>query len=1280
MNYLRKSLALFLAVIMMFSSMSVAGFAAEDICYTVETYFMDTSGRYPSVPTVETFSANAGEKIELSASEVEGFTFDSVKSECVFTVKSDSSSVGRIYYSRNKYTATYVYEDLLGAQTEESLVYYGAEIPSFEANPSGKPAKQGYNFIMWSLEEDTPVELPSRMLARDIEMYPIYELKEYIYTFDAGENGCFPDGERIKKFAYFYGDVPEFPQDNPVMPHMEFVDWDNTIPSVVTKNMTFTALYNEISYAAVFMDGEEEIAYLDGYYYGDIIEDVDVPEGYEAWTLSDGTYVEFPYTVEGNTVFYAAKSPSYFTARFYLDAQDSDTYEEFSVLQGEEIDFPADPEKEGYTFIGWNYDITVMPSEDVDFIAEWEVNKYIIIFDTKGADEIEPSEVAYGELINVPANITKDGYVFAGWDGIPEDGIMPSHDIILTAKWEKSVSEDSLSFRTQLYTFDEASGDWVVAEKVERGEKVKARIFIETGFAVGTGQVLCFFDDDVFTIDSVMGATLAVNGDPASSAKKFGASGTYGTPPKSHSNFTDLVDFGYITQDFLDKHSPVTFSFRFSSFKCHAISGDEWFAEFDLTVKEDAVGTGDFFVVPETIVNSEDGYYAYITLSKGEEGGSSLSAESMLSWNPSTSVESKSVSTGYGRIILNADGGVFASVDSDILISDFAVGERIVCETPYKEGFVFAGWDTVIPAVMTEEIISSTALWEPCADTLYTVKVNYYDFSAGEGILSEKTYEFSGTTGNQVLIVDEIPDTPEENTEYILLSGLTPDYNVFSSESENIMSRCILPDGSTALIVNFIPVTHVVIFDANGGYFNDGERIKYIEVPHGELASENIPYSDLYKDGYVFNKWFGLGESTRIVSDITFMADWEAVEFDIRFDAASGIFDNGESYYIIKSKVGESVIAPVPELEGYEFLGWHDELGNEYGFEFVVPECEDLVLIAGWKEIPVETTTETTTEPTTVTTTEPTTTENTTESTTESTTAETTTEATTATTEPSTTEPVTEPSTTKPVITEPSTTEPVTEPSTTKPVTESTTKPVTETTTTKPVVTQSTTVTTTKPVVTEPTTVPTTVHKHSPKTVVKNATCDNPGEKYEVCNDCGQKIGSTTVIPALGHKAGEWQTVKEPTYESQGMKIKKCTRSGCGKILEQAVIPVLERENVELSIRKPSITTIKYGDSIYLHAETELPAGAKVVWSANNSNFSYTVSSDGMTCLISPTSKGDTEFTAKVVDSKGNVISEVCTQKMTSKAGFFQKIAAFFKRLFGLTKVYPESVVFIYDK
>ena len=153
------------------------------------------------------------------------------------------------------------------------------------------------------------------------------------------------------------------------------------------------------------------------------------------------------------------------------------------------------------------------------------------------------------------------------------------------------------------------------------------------------------------------------------------------------------------------------------------------------------------------------------------------------------------------------------------------------------------------------------------------------------------------------------------------------------------------------------------------------------------------------------------------------------------------------------------------------------------------------------------------------------------------------------------------------------------------------------------------------------------------------------------------------------HTPGEWITVIEPTTETEGKKIKKCTV--CSETIEEESIEKLPEITVNFEIRNPSTTTISYGDSIILHADIdgELPSGYYVEWTASNGNFSWTA--DGETCKISPKSSGNTTFIATIYDAEDNPVSSD-EQIMTSKAGFFDKIIAFFKGLFGLTKTYSD--------
>lgn len=116
-----------------------------------------------------------------------------------------------------------------------------------------------------------------------------------------------------------------------------------------------------------------------------------------------------------------------------------------------------------------------------------------------------------------------------------------------------------------------------------------------------------------------------------------------------------------------------------------------------------------------------------------------------------------------------------------------------------------------------------------------------------------------------------------------------------------------------------------------------------------------------------------------------------------------------------------------------------------------------------------------------------------------------------------------------------------------------------------------------------------------------------------------------------------------------------------------------------IEVRNPSTTTISYGDSIILHADLtgSVPSGATVKWEISGS-FSYEVSDDTRTCTISPESSGEATITVTLLNASGEAMTELDgtvisdTQTMTSKAGFFDKLIAFFKGIFGLTKVIEE--------
>lgn len=75
-----------------------------------------------------------------------------------------------------------------------------------------------------------------------------------------------------------------------------------------------------------------------------------------------------------------------------------------------------------------------VPAKDVTYTAQWNVNTYFIFFNTNGGSSVQPIMLPYGSAIETPADPEREGYTFAGWDKeIPET--MPANNMTINAKW-----------------------------------------------------------------------------------------------------------------------------------------------------------------------------------------------------------------------------------------------------------------------------------------------------------------------------------------------------------------------------------------------------------------------------------------------------------------------------------------------------------------------------------------------------------------------------------------------------------------------------------------------------------------------------------------------------------------------------------------------------------------------------------------------------------------------------------------------------------------------------
>ena len=99
----------------------------------------------------------------------------------------------------------------------------------------------------------------------------------------------------------------------------------------------------------------------------------------------------------------------------------------------------------GHTQVGWatvdggekvyGFDDIYTKNGALTLYPVWNTNKYTITFDTNGGSEIAPITQDYGTAITAPADPTREGYTFIGWDmEIPTT--MPAENMTITAQWK----------------------------------------------------------------------------------------------------------------------------------------------------------------------------------------------------------------------------------------------------------------------------------------------------------------------------------------------------------------------------------------------------------------------------------------------------------------------------------------------------------------------------------------------------------------------------------------------------------------------------------------------------------------------------------------------------------------------------------------------------------------------------------------------------------------------------------------------------------------------------
>ena len=322
--------------------------------------------------------------------------------------------------------------EVIGAYTVTFQSEGGSEVASqIRANtPADRPAdptKEGYTFIGWYNGESEWNFADA--VTEALTLTAKWQLNQYTITFDTA------GGSEVAPITQDYGTTITAPA-NPAKTGYTFAGWDREIPTTMPAgDMTITARWQVNQYTITFKpeNGGEDIVITQD--YGTAITPPAAPTR-TGYTFA-GWDRESPTTMPAENITLTARwTVNQYTITFKPENGGQDIV--IKQDYGTAITAPANPTKTGYTFAGWDKTIpSTMPAENITLTARWQVNQYTITFKPENGGQDIVIKQDYGTAITAPANPTKTGYTFAGWDKtIPTT--MPAGDMTITARWTEN--------------------------------------------------------------------------------------------------------------------------------------------------------------------------------------------------------------------------------------------------------------------------------------------------------------------------------------------------------------------------------------------------------------------------------------------------------------------------------------------------------------------------------------------------------------------------------------------------------------------------------------------------------------------------------------------------------------------------------------------------------------------------------------------------------------------------------------------------------------------------
>ena len=800
----------------------------------------------------------------------------------------------------NKHTITFYADDAMTVVIKSEELEFGAPV-TYPAD-TDVPAVPGQEFIGWDNESVTT------MPDNDVIICASHTSIEYNYFF-YNEDGTSYDDGAYDLFGY-YNDEIVAPDVEPTKTGYIFDGWYLDGAKVTFPVVIDSATQRDYEFTAKFVPATGT-AYtvntytmgVDGTYgtpvtetlYGTTGAEVDATPASVAdgFTLNAEKAAERTGTIaaDGSLVLNVYIDRNSYKLTTDVDGVTTDT----TYLYGATVATPAEPAKDGYTFAGWSPVVpATMPAENVTVTAQWTINQYTITFNTDGGSEVAPITQDYGTDVTAPANPTKEGYTFAGWDKeIP--ATMPAGDMTITAQW--TINQYTITFAD--------TGDSVIAPitqdygtAITAPENPTKTGYTFNGWDVSVPATMPAGDMTITAQWTVNTYKLTYKSAGATVAEYDVAYGTAKAdmPVPADPEWVGHTFNGWsaLPETMPAENKVITAQWTTNTYKLTYVSAGATVAEYDV-----AYGTAQVDMPAPADDPTRDGYTF---------NGWSALPETM----PAENVTITADWTANTYKLTYKSAGVTVA-EYDVAYGTAKADMPVPADEPTRVGYTFAGWGA-LPETMPSRAVTIAAQWT----------VNQYNVTING---DTQAYDYGST-------IDD-PGDPEAPAGFEFTGWVDGDNNP-------VTFPFAVPAEDVVITPVYAPLSYTVAFIADG---------KTVATGSFEYGSAISAPSYTAPTGYTFKGW-SLDGSTVLddlgtvpVDGATFYAVLEANSYSLTFKVDGTVVKGPESVVY-----GSAIVTPDDPTppEGKYFAGWVDETAGT-----VVPAtmpAHDAVYVAKWIE------------------------------------------------------------------------------------------------------------------------------------------------------------------------------------------------------------------------------------------------------------------------------------------------------------------------------------------